>query len=81
VALILAATLLAGGAEGLAGATACPNRSVIGPSGKSERIGPSSDPGEEMALGVSAQIVWLDIDDAPRVYVSGRDMPRSDQVP
>jgi hypothetical protein len=34
-----------------------------------------------MALGVSAQIVWLDIDDAPRVYVSGRDMPRSDQVP
>jgi hypothetical protein len=62
VALIVAATLLARGAEGLAGATTCPNRSVIGPSCKSQGVGPSADTGEEMALLVSSEIVSSNID-------------------
>jgi hypothetical protein len=48
-------------AEGLAWATTRPNRSVVRPSGESEGVGPATDPGEEVALGKSSEIVWLDV--------------------
>jgi hypothetical protein len=79
VALIVAATLLARGAEWLAGARACPNRSVIGDAGESQGIAPSADAGEEVALGESAQIVRLDLDNGSLVNVTGRDLSGSDK--
>jgi hypothetical protein len=74
VALIVAATLLARGAEGLAWATTCPNRSVIGPACKSQGEGPSADAGKEVALGVASKVVRSDIGDASFVNVAGRNV-------
>jgi hypothetical protein len=51
----------AGCAEWLAGARACPNRSVIWPAGKPEGEGPSADPGEEVALTIGPQVVRSNI--------------------
>ena len=42
---------LARDAERLAGATTCPNKSVIGPSGKAEGETPTANAGEEMGTG------------------------------
>jgi hypothetical protein len=47
--------------EGGAGAASGPDFSIIGPSGESESVGPNSDTCEEMALPVSAEVVWFDI--------------------
>jgi hypothetical protein len=80
VSLIVAATLLAGRAEGLAGARACPNRSVIRPSCESQGVAPSADAGEEVALCVAAQVVGLNIDDAALVNVPGCDVSGCDEV-
>jgi hypothetical protein len=59
-------------AETGAGAGTCPDRSVVGPSGESERVAPDANSGEEMALGISQKVCWLDILDAPFIHVSGR---------
>ena len=45
-----------GDAERLAGTTTCPNRSVLGPSGKVEGAAPSTNAGEEVALCVARQV-------------------------
>jgi hypothetical protein len=68
------------GAERLAGTTACPNRSVVGPSGKSQCKRPSADPAEEMALDVSGEIASPHLNDAALVNVSGRDVASGDEV-
>ena len=81
VALIVAATLLAGAAEWLTGARACPNRSVVGPSSASERVGPSADPGEEMALSVSGKVSGLHVRDASFIHVSIGNLPCRNQLP
>jgi hypothetical protein len=47
---------LSGGAEGLAGAGAGPDGSVVGPSCKTEGVGPDADTGEEVALGVTLEV-------------------------
>jgi len=70
VALILAATLLACGAEGLTGTRARPNRSVIGPSGEAQGVTPSTDPGEEVALVVSGEVVRLNVNNASLINIS-----------
>jgi hypothetical protein len=80
VTLVIECRALAGGAERLAGTRACPNRSVIAPSGKPESEGPSSDPCEEMTLRVSGEIVGPDIDDGSFVNVAWRDVPGRDEV-
>jgi hypothetical protein len=54
VALVAETVSLACGAEGLTWAASCPNRSIVGPSGLSQRVRPDADPREEMALSVSA---------------------------
>jgi hypothetical protein len=78
---IIGATLsFAGGAERLAGTTACPNRSVVWPSGEAERNRPSADAGEEVALAVSAQIVGPHVGDAALVDIAGRDVSGGDEV-
>ena len=61
---------LSGTAERLARATACPNRTVSRPSSKLKSEGPSGDPGEEVALGVSFEFMGFDFGDAAGVNVS-----------
>jgi hypothetical protein len=43
-------------AERLTGTGASPDRAVVGPSGEAQGVGPDSDTGEEVDLGVSAQV-------------------------
>jgi len=66
--LVSASALSPCGAEGLAGARACPNRSLV--TGKSEGVRPAADPGEEMTLFVSGEIAWLDVGDGSLVHSS-----------
>src|SRR5208337_4017275 len=40
--------------------TACPNRSVVGPSGETQGVAPHSDAGEEMALREASEVFGLD---------------------
>jgi hypothetical protein len=66
---------LAGGGEGLAGAAAGEDGAVIGPSGEAERVAPAADAGEEVDLGVAAEILRGYVHDAPLVDVAGGDEP------
>jgi hypothetical protein len=68
------------GAEGLAWAGACPNRSVIAPSGETQGDAPSSDAGEEVALCVSSEVICLHILDAALVDVACRDLPGRNEI-
>jgi len=80
VALIIEPSALSCGAEGLAGAGACPNRSIVWPSCKPQGVRPDADACEEMALRESSKVVGSDINNAPLVNDTRRDMPGSDQV-
>jgi hypothetical protein len=59
VARIVGASAFPGRAERLAGAGSGPGLSVIWPASESERIRPSSDAGEEMALVEASEVSWL----------------------
>jgi hypothetical protein len=61
---------LACGAEGLTGAGACPDGSIIGPSGEAQGVTPAADPGEEVALRVSHKVDWVDFGDASFIDIS-----------
>src|SRR3990167_787842 len=65
--------------EWLAGARACPNRSV--PSGKSEGVGPAAKPGEPMAGVVPFDIIGRYLGDATFIHVTGGKVSRYDQIP
>jgi hypothetical protein len=67
-------------AERLARTGTGPNRSIVRPAGASKRIRPDADSGKEMALGVSAQVVWSNILNAPFIYVTWRNVASGDQV-
>jgi len=56
VAFVVKAFALSGGAERLAGAASGPDGPVVGPSGETEGVAPDADAGEEVALGVAAQV-------------------------
>jgi hypothetical protein len=56
--------------EGRAGATSCPTRSIIRPSGESQGIRPNSDTCEEVALRKSFEVCWLDLFNASLIYFS-----------
>lgn len=71
---------LAGGAEGLAGTTACPNKSVVRPPGKPEGVGPSADSGEEVGLRVSSDVIGLYLPYVPFIYVPRGDLPVGDEL-
>jgi hypothetical protein len=58
-----------------------PDGALVGPSCQPQRVGPSADSGEEMALGVSGKVTCLDIDDASFVNVAIRDKSCDDKVP
>jgi hypothetical protein len=69
------------GTERLAGTASGPDWPIIGPSGAAQRIGPDSNPGEKVALGVSNKLAWLDIRNAPFVNIAGGNVPGSNQIP
>ncbi|HYV62398.1 MAG TPA: hypothetical protein VE958_06975 [Bryobacteraceae bacterium] len=50
-----------GRAEWLAGTAARPDFAVVGPAGEPERVGPDSDAGEEVTLGISSQLIGSNI--------------------
>lgn len=80
VSLVRDAATSPGGAEGLAGARAGPDAGVVGDAGKSERVAPSSDPGEEVDLLVPHKVSCPDIGNAPLVHVAGSDVPARDEL-
>jgi hypothetical protein len=70
VALVVGAELSASDGEGLTGTAPGPYWTVVGPSGLPEGIAPGSDPGEEVVLEKSLQVVDLDILDVSFVNVA-----------
>jgi hypothetical protein len=62
VSLVVGALPLARRRERLAGAGACPDGSVVGPSGKPESVGPSADAGEEVAGDEAPKVIRSNID-------------------
>ena len=80
VSIISGAFLRASGTERLARATACPNRSVLWPSGKAQSVAPTAESGEEMALNKSGKVTGSNILDAPRINFTLGQMPRFNQI-
>jgi len=80
VSIISGAFLGACGAEGLARATARPNRSVLGPSGEAQGVTPAAKSGKEMALNKSGKVTGSNILDAPCVNFTLGQMPRVYQI-
>lgn len=66
--------------ERLAGTRTCPNRSIVGPAGDPEGVGPSADAGKEVALSISSQVSWSDIFNRSFIYVASGDLARLNQV-
>jgi hypothetical protein len=56
VPVVVEALALSGCTERLAGAGAGPDRSIVGPSGETEGVGPDADACEEVALGVTVEV-------------------------
>lgn len=81
VTVVRGARSFPGRAEGLAGAGAGPNRSSVVPTCASQGVAPDTDPGEEMALDVSPEVVRINVTDASLIYVPRRDVAGRDEVP
>lgn len=64
----------------LAGARACPNRSVVGPACRSQGVAPDPDAGEEVALDVAAEVVGADFNDAALIYIPWRDVAGRNEI-
>jgi hypothetical protein len=67
-------------AERLAGATSCPDRPTIRPSGAAQSQRPDSDPGEKVTLRESLQVVRCDIFNTPFIHDPGRNVTAFDQI-
>jgi hypothetical protein len=57
----------AGTAEGLAGTRASPHRLVVGPTRKTQGVGPAADASEEVTLLEAAEVSWFDALDWPLI--------------
>ncbi len=66
-------------AERLARAGAGPDGAVVGPSGAAEGMGPDADPGEEVALRESVEVIGRNILDRAGINLAGRDLAGGDQ--
>lgn len=80
VAFVGEAFALPGRAERLAGAAPGPDRSIVGPAGKSQRVRPSADAGEEMTLGVATEIIRSNVNDTPGIDFTWRDKSSSHEI-
>ncbi len=58
-------------AERLAWAGTGPDRSIVGPTGAAQGVGPHSNSGEEMALNISRKLIWSNIADIPFIDDAG----------
>jgi len=81
MAFVLFAFSFARERERLTGAASCPNRSVVGPPGELQGVGPAADTGKEVALPVSGEAAGRDFRDAPLIDASLGDQPRLHQFP
>jgi hypothetical protein len=81
VTVVFTALSLSGAAEGLAGETGRPNRSICWPAGDIKGKFPSADPGEEMAARESCEFSVFDLFDAALVDGSCTDMSGGDEIP
>jgi hypothetical protein len=57
-----------------------PDGSIVGPSSEAERVGPSANAGEEVALSIPGKVGCADIDDATLVDVPWGDVTGGDEV-
>jgi hypothetical protein len=80
VPLISKPKLRASLAERLARTGTRPNRSIIWPSGAAKGERPDADTGEEVALGVRAEVIGVYVLDRAFVDVARRDVAGGDQV-
>ncbi len=80
VALVFLRFTFSGDGEGLAGGAARPQRPFVGPASKAGGVGPAADPGEEVALGVPAQVLWSHVANRPFIYIPLRYQPLGYQV-
>ncbi|MNJ48226.1 hypothetical protein D3C77_434150 [compost metagenome] len=80
VARIIKPISLACRGERLARTGTGPNRSIIWPAGATKGVGPNTDTGEEVALGVRLEVIRVNILDRSFVDVAWRDMPPLDEV-
>lgn len=80
VALVGESTAATGCGERLARATAGPNRLRVRPSRETERVGPRTEAGEEVALSEPVEVNWFDVGDRAGVNGAVGDMPGSDKV-
>ena len=71
--------LLASGTERLAGATAGPDWSIVGPSSKAEGVAPASDSGEEMTLCVFSKFICFDFRNAALIHNPVGDVSAFDE--
>jgi hypothetical protein len=78
VARIVTPSLGAGRREGLAGATAGPYRSVVGPAGESKGKRPAANPAEEVALNEPVEISRANIGNTPFIDFTVRNLPLPD---
>jgi len=80
MALVIGRLSRAGCAEGLAGTASCPNRSVVGPSGKPQGERPSADAGEEMTLAVASKVIGPHVNDRSLVNIPLRNVSCGDKI-
>jgi len=79
VALVCVSLSLASARKRLTGTGAGPDSGAAFESGPPQGERPSADPGEEVALVVSGEVVGIDFKDAPFVNVPRRQVARRDQ--
>jgi hypothetical protein len=77
---VVEAVAFASAAEWLARAGACDDGLAVGDAREPERPRPAADSGEEVVLGVSSKLSWVNISNAPFVDVAGRNFPGPDQL-
>lgn len=80
VPLVIKPSALACRAERLARTGTGPNRSVVGPAGAAQGQAPDTNAGEKVALGELAQVVGVNIFNAPFVNNAGRYVAGFNQV-
>jgi hypothetical protein len=80
VPLVGESSTFSGGAEGLTRAGAGPDGTVIGPSGKTQGVGPDADAGEEMALRETCEVRRIHELNRPFINFSVCDMTRRNQI-
>jgi hypothetical protein len=70
VAVVCGAFALSSGRERLTGTTSGPDWSVVRPSCTAQGVAPDSNSSEEMTLGISQKVGWLNVSDTSLIHIS-----------